>query len=188
MYRRKKLTLIIVFQLLLASGWCQPNQKNFLKGMLSYQKGHYEEAILQFRQCLNDAATDSAVVFNALGNAYTYAQEYEKAIPAFQAALDLGFSNPEAIYFMLSTVYYNKKDFLKSFGYCTRILDSNKDCMDAKVYWRMNLIYSLKNESGKAVLILKKGAKTGIKELQVYCDQRRIIWQDYAEAELKKVQ
>lgn len=188
MYRRKKFTLILLFQFLLACGLCQPSQKFFLKGMIAYQKGHYEEAILQFRQSLTKKQTDSATVFNALGNVYVYAEEYDKAISSFQSALDLGYKKPEAIYFMMSTLYYNKKDFARSFSYCTLILDNNKECMDAKVYWRMNLIYSLKNEALNAVAILKKGAKAGIMELQVYCDQRRIIWRDYAEAELKKVQ
>jgi tetratricopeptide (TPR) repeat protein len=188
MNRNIQITIFLSFHFFMTTGLCQPGRKNFDKGMLAYQKGQYPEAIFQFKKCLDAHPADSGIVNNALGNAYVFAEEYDKAIPAFQTALDMGFSKPEEIYFMLSTVYYNKKDFKTSFDYCSKILVLNKECMDARVYWRMNLIYSLKNEPVNAVVILKRGAKTGVRELQIYCEQRRIAWMDYAEAEFKKVQ
>jgi tetratricopeptide (TPR) repeat protein len=188
MNKNIQIFLIVLFQYFVTAGLCQPGQKNYDKGMLAYQKGQYTEAIFQFQKCLDAKPADAATVYNALGNVYTFAQQYEQAISVFNTALDLGYNQPEEILFMLSTIYYNKKDFKKSFDYCIQILDRNKECMDAKVYWRMNLIYSLKSEPENAMVILKKGAKTGVKELQIYCAQRRIAWMDYAEAEFKKVE
>jgi tetratricopeptide (TPR) repeat protein len=172
----KSICLFLWIQFSFYSSFSQNFQKIYLKGIEAYQKGNYPEAVMQFEKCLKGKSPDSALVFNALGDVYSYWQNYAPAIDYYKRALDAKFSHPEQTYFMLSSVYYNKKEFKTAMDYCLLILEKNPSSQDARVFWRLNLIYSLKDEKDNAVNILKKGAKNGIHEFQIYCETRSIQW------------
>jgi tetratricopeptide (TPR) repeat protein len=170
--------LLLLMQLFTEPGTAQEYKKNYTKGTLAYQKGNYIEAVFQFQKCLNNHTPDSAQVYNALGDAYSFWEDYNNAILNYNLALNMKYKPSEELFFKLSTAYYNTKDFIKSIYYCKQILVENKICMDAKVYWRMNLLYSLNSESENAITILKIGAKNGVLDLQKYCEKRSIPWKD----------
>ncbi len=156
----------------------QNPEKLFAKGIEAYQKGNYPEAAMQLELALKKKHPDSALVNNALGDVYNYWQNYPNAIRYYTIAIELKYSKIKDTYFMLSTVYYNKKDYNTSLEYCAKIFELDPKTQEAKVYWRMNLIYSLADEPEKATGIIKTGAKNGIKEFQSYCEKRGINWKE----------
>lgn len=168
-------SIIFPFFHLLALG--QNPDKLYNKGMEAYQKGNYAEAAMQLEKAVK-THPDSAMVYNSLGDVYNFWKNYETAIRYYNKAVQLKYSNILGTYFMLSTMYYNKKDYQKAFDYCNLILEADPQTREAKVYWRMNLIYSLVDEPQKASEVIKKGAKNGIAEFQSYCDKRGIAWRD----------
>lgn len=170
--------LLLFFQFFFIFSFAQNPDKLYKKGIEAYRQGNYPEAVMQFDAALKRLHPDSAMVYNALGDTYNYWQNYENAIRYYTLAIDLKYSNILDTYFMLSTVYYNKKDFQKAFDYCNLILQTDPKTQNPKVYWRLNLIYSLADDPQKATDIIKRGARNGIPEFQTYCEKRSIPWKE----------
>ncbi len=168
--------LVFLFSASLTDTLAQSSDKNYNKGLEAYRKGNYPEAILQMEIALKKENADSALICNALGDVYYYWQNYNNAIRYYHKAIQLKYPGVLETYFMLSTVYYNKKNFQLSLDFCNLILATDPLIQDAKVYWRMNLIYSLADQPDKALDIIKTGARNGISELQNYCTKRNISW------------
>ncbi len=174
----KKNVLLLLLQISFNFSFAQNPEKLYKKGIEAYLQGNYAEAVIQLEGSLKKLYPDSAMVYNALGDVYNYWQNYDNAIRYYNKAVALKYSKIEDTYFMLSTVYYNKKNFQKSFEYCNLILEVNPKTQDTKVYWRINLLYSLTDDPQKATDIIKKGALNGIIEFQNYCEKRSINWKE----------
>lgn len=175
---RNFIVLCFCFALCKDNTFAQKADKYYLKGVELYNGGKYESAISNFQKALENGYENTALLNFSLGNAYQYWEKYPDAIRYYQLALNLKYENQTEILFQISTAYFHLRDYPNSIEYCNRIFEASPKTKDARVYWRLNLIYSIQGNTEKALEIIKRGAVAGIQEFQLYCEKREINWRE----------
>lgn len=94
---------------------CANPQKD---GAEALREGDYEKAKAQFQTAAEDEDTDrSAEGYRGLGMAYYETQEYDKALEAFEQALDLGAEQSVQLYHQMSVCAMQAGNYEKGLEY-----------------------------------------------------------------------
>lgn len=101
---------------------------------------------------LNSSLSDDKLLFD-LGLAYTYTNNYEKAIETFQEAANFNSSNPKPLYY-LSMIYTNMKNYLKAKKYILNAIEIDNAC--SEYFYTLGQIYSAQNMYTEAITAYKK--------------------------------
>lgn len=122
-----------------------------LLGVLSFQTKKYTEAIKYITKAIE--IKPAAVSYNNLGHSLTAIKDLDKAICAYQKALEL---NPDSIetYFSLIRIFQEKKETDKAIFYYQQIIKINPD--NAEAYNNLGLIFRGENNFNDAINCYKK--------------------------------
>lgn len=129
-----------------------------LAGNLYRQKKDYPSAIETYR-ALIDLEEENATWYLLLGSAYQLNEDYSLAFSFLEQALQKDETSAAAYYQYARTGVLTKKNVDQSIAYMQQFL-SLKDKASyppASAYWRLGMLYEIKDQQGKAKAAYQKG-------------------------------
>ncbi len=103
------------------------------KGNTLYKKGKFEDALKHYTKARISMPTSSALSYN-IGNIHYKKREYDKAIEAYEMALDSKDKTiKENSYFNMGNCYFQKEDYLKAIENYKKALELDPEDEDAKI-------------------------------------------------------
>jgi tetratricopeptide (TPR) repeat protein len=106
-------------------------------GYAYYRLGQYEEAIVQWKQCLK-LMDDQTNQYQQLGYAYRGLKQYDRAIVCFEKAIELGWKAP-GVYMDLGILYFNQKRYKEAIVRLKTAIDL--DPGHANAHYNLGIVY-----------------------------------------------
>ncbi len=103
------------------------------KGNTLYKKGKFEDALKYYTKARISMPIEPALSYN-IGNIHYKKREYDKAIEAFEKAMDSKNKTiKENSYFNMGNCYFLKEDYLKAIENYKKALELDPEDEDAKI-------------------------------------------------------
>lgn len=153
---KKKITLILLCLLCLASGCKESGASLYSDGAGLYLDGKYEEAVEKLEEAkaagFSDESDPSALN-SVLGNAYMELQQIDKAIECYDEALSMDDDNVRN-YVNLAVAYRQKGDTEKAKELYSKALSIDPDY--AELNSSLGTLYLLEGNNDKAIECFRK--------------------------------
>lgn len=148
-------------------------EKILFKGEDYYKNGNYQEAIMQFNECVSGLkkSTNSPLlgrVYNNLGNTYSQIGKSEAALSNYLLSLDISKQTNDSLslsktYKNIGTLYEEQRDFEKAMEYYNRSFEIAKIKNDlylmADCHNNMGIVYEQKGDYKKALELYSNALK-----------------------------
>lgn len=135
-----------------------PVKGHEIKGQFYSQEKNYDKAIAEYDEILK-LEPEKSHVYYLKGIMYQQAEKYEKALNSFESALKIDPKALESLYQIGRNAVFSKTELDKGIEALNEYLKYQPDNtlpQHESVYWRLAMIYQIKNDKDKAKESIQK--------------------------------